>query len=112
MAANVDGTVQDLSDLQHELLGCEGLVQSLLLARAMPRLNKIPVLLAQRLQLRRSQEHRIMRAIVPALVLLALLTGCARHSTDPSASPRPDNKAACAAVGGKWKPITHHCDTD
>jgi len=53
-----------------------------------------------------------MRAIVPALVLLALLTGCARHSTDPSASPRPDNKAACAAVGGKWKPITHHCDTD
>ena len=53
-----------------------------------------------------------MRAIVPALVLLALLTGCARHSNYPSASPRPDNQTACEAAGGKWKPITHHCDMD
>ena len=54
-----------------------------------------------------------MRTIVPALVLLALVTGCARHSaTEPSASPRPDNKAACEAVGGKWKTLTQHCDMD
>jgi hypothetical protein len=54
-----------------------------------------------------------MRKMVPALVLLALVAGCARHSaTEPSASPRPDNKAACESAGGKWKPLTHHCDMD
>ena len=54
-----------------------------------------------------------MRAIVPALVVLALLTGCAGHrANEPSASPALDNKAACEASGGKWKPLTHHCDMD
>jgi hypothetical protein len=54
-----------------------------------------------------------MRAVVSALFLLALFTGCARHAAnEPSASPDLDNKAACESAGGKWKPLTHHCDRD
>ncbi len=54
-----------------------------------------------------------MRAIVPALLIVAALTGCARHTaTEPSASPTLDNRAACESAGGKWKPLTHHCDQD
>jgi hypothetical protein len=53
-----------------------------------------------------------MRAVAPALIVLALLAGCARHATEPSASPGLDNRAACEAGGGKWKPLTHHCDRD
>lgn len=51
-----------------------------------------------------------MRAIVPVLVLLALLTGCARHSgSDVSTGSK---KAACETSGGKWKVLTQHCDMD
>jgi hypothetical protein len=54
-----------------------------------------------------------MKAIVPALVMLAVLAGCARHSTnEPAASPGLDSKAACENAGGNWKPLTHHCDKD
>lgn len=55
-----------------------------------------------------------MKKIVPALVLLALAAGCSRdtYTTDPSASPALNTKAACEAAGGKWKALTHHCDTD
>jgi len=54
-----------------------------------------------------------MKTLIPALLALAVLAGCAhRSSTDPSASPRPDNKVACENAGGKWKPLTHHCDMD
>jgi len=55
----------------------------------------------------------MMKTLVPALLVLAVLAGCAhRSSTDPSASPRLNNKAACENAGGKWKPLTHHCDMD
>ena len=68
--------------------------------------------LAYRLHSQSSQEDRTMRAIVPVLVLLALLTGCARPlATDPIAA-RPDKKAVCESVRGKWNPLTQHCDTD
>jgi hypothetical protein len=53
-----------------------------------------------------------MRAIIPAVVMLALLAGCARHTSSGSASPATDNKASCEAAGGKWKTLTRHCDMD
>lgn len=54
-----------------------------------------------------------MKAIASVLFLLALVTGCARHSaTDPSASPSLKDKASCEAAGGKWKALTRHCDRD
>jgi hypothetical protein len=54
-----------------------------------------------------------MRAIIPALFVLALMAGCARHtSTGPNASPATDNKTSCEAAGGKWKTLTRHCDMD
>jgi hypothetical protein len=53
-----------------------------------------------------------MRAFIPALALLAIIAGCARHSSTSSASPSTDNKVACESAGGKWKPLTHHCDMD
>ena len=42
-----------------------------------------------------------MKAIVPMLLVLAVFAGCARHSTEPSASPSYKNKASCEAAGGK-----------
>ena len=54
-----------------------------------------------------------MKAIVPALMMLALVAGCARQSaTESNASPGLDSKAACENAGGKWKPLTHHCDRE
>ena len=44
----------------------------------------------------------MMKTLIPALLALVVLAGCAhRSSTDPSASPRPDKKVACEnACGG------------
>jgi hypothetical protein len=54
-----------------------------------------------------------MKAIASVLVLFALVTGCARHTTtDPNAAPKIKDRAACEAAGGKWKAITRHCDMD
>jgi len=41
------------------------------------------------------------------LLLLTILTGCARQSaTDPAASPR----AGCQVTGGEWPAATQSCD--
>jgi hypothetical protein len=53
-----------------------------------------------------------MKAIVSVLFVLAIFAGCARHSTEPSASPALKDKASCEAAGGKWKALTRHCDMD
>ena len=54
-----------------------------------------------------------MKAIASVLFLLALVTGCARHtSSDPSASPSLKDRASCEAAGGKWKVLFHRCDMD
>ena len=51
-----------------------------------------------------------MKAIASVLFLLALVTGCARHSsTEPSASPSFKDKASCEDAGGKWQPLLHRC---
>ena len=51
-----------------------------------------------------------MKAIASVLFLLALVTGCARHtSSDPSASPSLKDRASCEAAGGKWQALIHHC---
>jgi hypothetical protein len=69
-------------------------------------------LLAHRLH-RFSVGGAFMKALIPALLALAVFAGCAHHSsTDPSASTRTDKKVACENAGGKWKPLTHHCDMD
>jgi hypothetical protein len=55
-----------------------------------------------------------MKAIACALMLTALLGGCARmRSTEPSASPRMDtsvDKVSCEQSGGKWNTNTRNCD--
>jgi len=53
-----------------------------------------------------------MTALVPVLLALAVFVGCARHSTEPSASPAYKDKASCETAGGKWKTLTRHCDMD
>ncbi len=53
-----------------------------------------------------------MKAIVSVLFLLAIFAGCARHSTEPSASPSLKDRASCEAAGGKWKVLFHRCDMD
>jgi hypothetical protein len=54
-----------------------------------------------------------MRNVISALVMLAVVTGCAQHSsTEPSASPRLNGKVACEAEGGKWNDLTRRCDPD
>ena len=51
-----------------------------------------------------------MKAIASVLFLLALVTGCARHtSTEGSASPSLKDRASCEAAGGKWQALIHHC---
>jgi hypothetical protein len=51
-----------------------------------------------------------MKAVASVLFLLALVTGCARHtSTEPSASPKFNDKVSCEAAGGKWQALIHHC---
>jgi hypothetical protein len=51
-----------------------------------------------------------MKAIASVLFLLAMVTGCARHtSTDPSASPAIKDKAACESAGGKWNVLIRNC---
>ncbi len=56
-----------------------------------------------------------MKAIACALMLTALLTGCARmRGSEPSASPATapgtEDKVACDASGGKWNAVTRNCD--
>jgi hypothetical protein len=51
-----------------------------------------------------------MKSIALALFLLAVVTGCARHTTsEPSASPGITDRASCEAAGGKWNVFTKHC---
>ena len=55
-----------------------------------------------------------MKAIAYALIVTALLTGCARmRSVEPSASPATtgtESKVACEQSGGKWNAFTRNCD--
>ena len=56
-----------------------------------------------------------MKAIACALMLTALLTGCARmRGSEPSASPATTpgtgDKVSCEASGGKWNAFTRNCD--
>jgi hypothetical protein len=50
-----------------------------------------------------------MKALAASLFILAVLAGCARNSTQPSASPAYNDKASCEAAGGKWNMLTRHC---
>ena len=51
-----------------------------------------------------------MKAFAAMLFLLAVATGCARHtSSDVSASPAISDKASCEAAGGKWNLLTRNC---
>jgi len=57
------------------------------------------------------REDVMMKAIALVLFLLAVATGCARHSgSDPSASPTLSDKRACENAGGKWVPLFRRCD--
>jgi hypothetical protein len=51
-----------------------------------------------------------MKAFAAVLFVLALATGCARHTSDPSASPALKDRASCEAAGGKWTAIFRHCE--
>ena len=59
-----------------------------------------------------------MKAIACALMVTALLAGCARmRTTEPSASPATTNppnasvdKVSCEQSGGKWNASTRNCD--
>lgn len=55
-----------------------------------------------------------MKALACALMVTALLTGCARmRASEPSASPPTDpsvSKVSCEQSGGKWNAVTRNCD--
>jgi hypothetical protein len=55
-----------------------------------------------------------MKAVAYALMLAALLTGCARmRASEPSASPPTlgtGDKVTCESSGGKWNAFTRNCD--
>jgi len=55
-----------------------------------------------------------VKALACALIVTALLTGCARMRTgEGSASPPMDtttDKVACQQSGGKWNDNTRNCD--
>ena len=56
-----------------------------------------------------------MKRTATALLFLALLAGCARHSSQPSASPMlvgptTDGRTACESSGGHWNALTHFCE--
>jgi hypothetical protein len=53
-----------------------------------------------------------VKTVATALFIVAVFVGCARHSTEPSASPSFNDRASCEAAGGKWKALTRHCDRD
>jgi hypothetical protein len=52
-----------------------------------------------------------MKAFASILFLLALVTGCARHTaSEPSAAPALKDRASCEAAGGTWVPLFRRCN--
>ena len=53
-----------------------------------------------------------MKAIVCTVLMMAVVSvGCARRdSSYPSASPKPQTRAACEQAGGTWRTATSQCD--
>jgi len=55
-----------------------------------------------------------MKLLVPALVLMAALTGCARHTyNSPNASPGSPSihtRAGCEHEGGTWNAVSERCE--
>src|SRR5206468_1152445 len=48
-----------------------------------------------------------MRKVISTLFIVVFFAGCAQYSsTEPSASPKLNGKAACDAEAGKWNDLT------